>query len=174
MNEKNKIIITPDIKIHELLDTYPELEDIFIEISPLFKKLKNPVLRRTIARVTTLKQASVVGKVSLNDMINKLRTAVGQVPEEIIPETSTQTEKPVWANNENIKIEYDAREDLDNGIQPLNKVVRETKDFKPGEKYLLISAFVPAPMIELLKNNGFEFYSEVINEKEVRNYFLKK
>lgn len=174
MNEKSKLIITPDIKIHELLDTYPELEDIFIEISPLFKKLKNPVLRRTIARVTTLKQASVVGKVSLNDMINKLRTAVGQVPEEIIPETSMQTEKPVWANNENIKIEYDAREDLDNGIQPLNKVIRETKDFKPGEKYLLISAFIPAPIIELLKNNGFEYYSDVINEKEVRNYFLKK
>lgn len=174
MNEKNKLIITPDIKIHELLDSYPELEDVFIEISPLFKKLKNPVLRRTITRVTTLKQASVVGKVSLNEMINKLRTAAGQVPEEIIPETSTQTEKPVWANNENIKIRYDAREDLDNGIQPLNRILREAKEFEPGDKYLLITAFIPAPIIELLNNNGFECYSDVMNEKEVRNYFLKK
>lgn len=173
MTEKNKLIITPDIKIYELLEAYPELEDVLIEISPLFVKLKNPVLRRTIARVTTLKQASVVGKVSINDMINRLRTAAGQESAEIISEKSQQAEKPNWANNENIKIEYDAREDLDNGIQPLNKVVRETKGFKRGEKYLLITAFVPAPMLELLQNSGFECYSEIISDKEVRNYFRK-
>lgn len=173
MTEKNKLIITPDIKIHELLETYPELEDVLIEISPLFVKLKNPVLRRTIARVTTLKQASVVGKVSLNDMINKLRAAAGQAPAEIITDSVQQKEKPGWANYDNIKIEYDAREDLDNGIQPLNRVVRETKEFQQGEKYLLITAFVPVPMIELLKTNGFECYSEIISAKEVRNYFLK-
>jgi hypothetical protein len=173
MTEKNKLIITPDIKIHELLETYPELEDVLIEISPLFIKLKNPVLRRTIARVTTLKQASVVGKVSLNDMINKLRTAAGQSPAEIISEKGRQAEKPEWAKDENIKIEYDAREDLDSGIQPLNRVVRETKEFQTGEKYLLITAFVPAPMIELLQNSGFECYSEILSDREVRNYFQK-
>jgi hypothetical protein len=174
MTEKIKLLITPDVKIYELLDSYPELEDVLIEISPLFIKLKNPVLRRTIARVTTLKQASVVGKVSLNDMINRLRKAAGQVQVEIIADKILQKEKPGWANNENIKTEYDAREDLDNGIQPLNKVLRETKDLHPGEKYLLITAFVPAPIIELQQNNGFECYSDVISDSEVKNYFMKK
>lgn len=168
-----KLIITPDVKIYELLEAYPQLEDVLIEISPLFVKLKKPVLRRTIARVTSIKQASVVGKVSLNDMINRLREAVGQGKGEFKNVEQKQKEKPQWATDENIKIKYDAREDLDNGMQPLNKVLREIKEFSTGEKYLLITAFVPLPMIELLEGNGFVSYSVIISEDEVRNYFLK-
>jgi hypothetical protein len=169
-----KLIITPDIKIYELLEAYPQLEDVLIEISPLFIKLKKPVLRKTIARVTSIKQAAVVGKVSLNEMINRLRESVGQGKAEYKNIELMQKVKPKWATYENIKIEYDAREDLDNGIQPLNKVLKETKEFKSGEKYLLITAFIPLPMIELLEGNGFESYQVVIGENEVRNYFLKK
>ncbi len=168
-----KLIITPDVKIYELLEAYPQLEDVLIGISPVFVKLKKPVLRKTIARVTSIKQASVVGKVSLNDMINRLREAVGQGKEEYKNIDLGKKEKPEWTVNENIKIEYDARDDLDNGIQPLNKVLKETKEFKTGEKYLLTTAFIPLPMIELLEGNGFQCYSEVISDNEVRNYFLK-
>lgn len=168
-----KLIITPDVKIYELLEAYPQLEDVLIDISPVFVKLRKPVLRKTIARVTSIKQASVVGKVSLNGMINRLREAVGQGKKEYINIDLSKKEKPEWAVNENIKFEYDAREDLDNGIQPLNKVLKETKEFKPGEKYLLTTAFVPLPMIELLEGNGFKCYSEVISDNEVRNYFFK-
>ena len=49
-----KLIITPKTKVAELLDAYPQLEDILIEIAPQFKKLQNPVLQKTIARVTSL------------------------------------------------------------------------------------------------------------------------
>jgi len=47
---KKELIITPQIKVAELLETYPQLEEVLIDLSPTFKKLKNPVLRRTIAR----------------------------------------------------------------------------------------------------------------------------
>jgi len=170
----NKLIITPDIKVYELLEAYPQLENTLIEISPLFIKLKNPVLKRTIARVTTLKQAAAIGKVSINDMINNLRDKVGQSKIELKTEKQENKPKPDWATEENVKIIYDAREDLDNGIQPLNKVLRETKSFERGEKYILVTAFIPVPMVELLETNGFECYSEVINDTEVRNYFLKR
>lgn len=169
-----KLVITPDVNIYELLEAYPQLEDILIEISPLFIKLKKPVLRKTIARVTSIKQAAVVGKVSLNDMINRLREEVGQGKAEFKSDEQKQREKPEWATDENIKIKYDAREDLDNGIQPLNRVLKETKEFKKGEKYFLITAFIPLPMIELLEGNGFETYYIVISDNEVRNYFFKK
>ena len=43
-----------------------------------FSALKNPVLRRTVAKVTTLRQAAKVGNVELTDMINRLREEVGQ------------------------------------------------------------------------------------------------
>lgn len=56
----HKLIITPHTKVSELLDAYPELEPILLELSPAFEKLKNPLLRKTIARFTTLKHAASI------------------------------------------------------------------------------------------------------------------
>ncbi len=53
----NRPAITPDLKLGDLLDAYPELEDVLIEIAPAFRKLRNPVLRRTVAKLTSLRQA---------------------------------------------------------------------------------------------------------------------
>jgi hypothetical protein len=52
MNRSN-LIITPQTKVGELLDAYPELESILFELSPAFAKLKNPILRKTVARIAT-------------------------------------------------------------------------------------------------------------------------
>ena len=57
------LIITPKTKVLELIETYPELEDILIEIAPAFKKLKNPILRKTVAKIATLQQAAAIGNI---------------------------------------------------------------------------------------------------------------
>jgi hypothetical protein len=46
------LIISPKTKIYELLEAYPQLEETLIALAPPFKKLKNPVLRKTIAKIT--------------------------------------------------------------------------------------------------------------------------
>ncbi|MEO2194672.1 MAG: DUF1858 domain-containing protein [bacterium] len=48
MSQKN-LEITPSTKVAELLAAYPELEAVLIGMAPPFKKLKNPVLRRSVA-----------------------------------------------------------------------------------------------------------------------------
>ncbi len=70
------IEITPSTKVNDLLDAYPELEETLIGIAPPFKKMKNPILRKSVARVATIKHISSVGNVPLNELINKLRKAV--------------------------------------------------------------------------------------------------
>jgi len=67
------LIITPKTKIYDLLEAYPQLEDPLITAAPQFKKLKNPILRRTIARVTTLSQAATIGGIRVEDLVNALR-----------------------------------------------------------------------------------------------------
>ena len=52
---KKEIKIVPTVTVHELLEAYPELEDVLIGIAPPFKKLKNPILRKTVAKVATIK-----------------------------------------------------------------------------------------------------------------------
>ena len=67
--------ITPDMKVGELLRFYPELEDELVAVAPTFEKLRNPVLRRTVAKVTTLRQAARVGGVTVGEIIGRLRCA---------------------------------------------------------------------------------------------------
>jgi len=170
----NKIDITPKTYIGELLDTYPELEDKLIEIAPVFAKLKNPILRRTIAKVTTLKQASVVGNVSLASLINELRKAVNK--EEVIVEDEHKSVevKPDWLNRSNIKYEYDASIDLESGIHPAAKVTKEVLQLKEDEIFLLITPFIPAPLIKILEDKGFVTYTEKKSESSFFTYVKKK
>ncbi len=72
--------IQPSTRVAQLLDAYPELEEILIQMAPPFKKLKNPILRKSVAKVATLQQAAMVGRLDLSSMINQLRQAVGQAP----------------------------------------------------------------------------------------------
>ena len=77
---KNNLIITPKTKVLQAIEAYPQLEQVLIEFVPAFEKLKNPVLRNTVARVTSLQQAAAVGKVKVEDLINRLRSEIGQNP----------------------------------------------------------------------------------------------
>jgi len=165
-----KLQITPEIKIAELLDTYPELEDKLIEIIPPFKKLKNPVLRKTLAKVTTLRQASTVGGISLAELINGLRSAAGQNEIVVENDNSKSEEEPEWLIKENIKIEYDARIDLENGNHPVGKVSKEILTLKENEIYLLVTPFLPGPLIDIVKDKGFETYSKTLSINEVHTY----
>ncbi len=82
MPETN-IKIDPFTKVSDLLNAYPELEETLIAIAPPFKKLRNPILRRSIAKIATIKNISSVGNIPLNELINKIKKAAGQpVPDD--------------------------------------------------------------------------------------------
>ena len=72
--------ISDQTKVNELLQAFPQLEDVLISLNPKFKKLRNPVLRNSIGRVATLNQAAAVAELSPLTFINRLRDAVGQPP----------------------------------------------------------------------------------------------
>ncbi|MCF8233781.1 MAG: DUF1858 domain-containing protein [Bacteroidales bacterium] len=167
-----KLIITPKTKVGELLKAYPELESKLVELAPEFKKLRNPVLRRTIARVTSLQQAARVGGVSVDEIVNKLRKAAGQDEIKVEEATHLSGEKPDWLDEKNIRRTFDATETIAAGGHPLDIVLRETRKMKPGEIYLLLTPFLPAPLIDKVKEMGFETWTEEQNGV-FRNFFYK-
>ena len=65
----DKLIITPKTRIYDLLKAYPELEETLIGSAPEFKKLRNPVLRKTITRITNISQAAIIGGTEANRAI---------------------------------------------------------------------------------------------------------
>jgi len=144
-----KLIITPKTRVAELLDAYPQLEDILIEMAPQFKKLKNPVLRKTIARVTSLQQAAVVGRVPVDKMINELRQIVGQtqLDSSVSESDYFDSEQPGWFSETSVVKQLDARPLLEKGQNPLNVVLKEVQELGSGDIYELTTAFLPAPLV---------------------------
>lgn len=144
------LIITPKTKLSELLNHYPQLEDLLIEMAPKFKKLQNPVLRKTIARVTNLSQAAIVGGVKVEELVSQLRAAVGQETTESIhiEQTSYVDDKPDWFEESLISNTIDTREMLNKGEHPIHEVLSAIKKLSDQGILKVIVPFIPAPMID--------------------------
>ncbi|MBN2807202.1 MAG: DUF1858 domain-containing protein [Prolixibacteraceae bacterium] len=168
------LVITPKTKIFDLLEAYPQLEDLLIEAAPQFKKLRNPMLRKTIARITTIAQAAVVGGLHVETLVNQLRNAVGQNQELIENETMKYTtQKPTWFAIEAVVHTIDAREMLNAGEHPVHEVLGAIQKLNEGELLKVIFPFVPAPLID--KTIGLEHQHWMVQVKgdEVVIYFSK-
>jgi hypothetical protein len=174
MDAGHKLDITPKTKVGELLAEYPHLEETLIEIAPAFKKLRNPILRKTIAKVTSLRQAAKVGNVSLGEMINRLRREAGlaEAPDLSADSSDEEAARPEWADDSIVVSTIDARPMLDAGEQPLGKVMSALNKLAQGETLVLITPFVPAPIIDKAKDKGFKVWCYHPEEEEVRTYFM--
>ncbi len=170
---KGKLIITPRTKVLDLLEAYPQLEDKLIEWVPAFEKLRNPLLRRTVARITTLSQAAAIGNVSVEILVNRLRKLVGQ-DEEVIEEVRKNTEsKPAWVDELPIGGELNAGPILAAGEHPVGQVIADLQNLEKGKQYRLIAPFLPVPLIDKATGLGFIHWAEKINENEFHIYFRR-
>ncbi len=168
--------ITPETKLGKLLNRYPELEDELLNMSPAFAKLRNPVLRKTVAKVASLKQIAEVGNISLIDLINRLRQKVGI--QQMCPEGSDSEKinsaKPDWLDiNKVVKI-LDARPIIESGEHPMEQVLKELATLQDGQVYQLNTPFVPTPLLDVLKNKGYFVWTEQISAGLVKNYIVNK
>lgn len=167
--------ITPETKIGALLDSYPELEDVLIELAPAFKKLRNPILRKTVAKVATLRQVAQIGDVNLGSLINTLRSKVGMPPTEALHEVADEEKSmpPAWWNSSRVVHRLDARPLIEAGEQPITRVMNELKNLKEDEIYELITPFLPAPLIDLAKKQGFRSWAQQREPNSFHTFFSK-
>lgn len=64
--------LTPKTKIDDLLKAYPFLLDFLINKSNEFKKLKNPIMRKTMGKIATLSKVATMGKFDLDPFMNEI------------------------------------------------------------------------------------------------------
>ena len=167
------LTITPRTKVSELIEAYPQLEDVLIAYLPAFKKLRNPVLRKTVARVTSLQQAAAVGNVSVEELINHLRREVGQDLYSGDTAAVYTTEEPDWFSEERVVAEFDAKEMLAAGEQPVNQVIADLKGLEAGAIYKLVAPFVPAPLVDKASSLGLAHWIQRLDDEEFVVYFYK-
>ncbi len=148
-------LITPDTKIADLLKEFPQLEAILIKFSPAFSSLKNPVLRRTVAKVTSLQQAARVGNVSIVELVDTLRAEVGQTALNEDYKQIDNTDIVSEFSPEKITHHFDARPVIEAGDHPKQAIFDIANTLQPGDCLEILTPFPPVPIADLLKKNGF-------------------
>jgi hypothetical protein len=169
--------ITPKTNINAMLEAYPELENFLMGINPKYKKLKNPVLRRTIARMATLTQVAMIGGYKPEELVNLIRKELGQPPlgETGAPESVMPAEKsrPGWAAGEPALI-LDGGALLDAEKNPLAEVRKALKEVPAGHPVRLDTDFLPAPLIDAFREEGLEVWNEKKGESEYSTWIIKR
>jgi phenylalanyl-tRNA synthetase alpha subunit len=173
--KKDELIITPKTKVFDIIEAYPELEDVLIAYVPTFEKLKNPVLRRTVGKVATLQQAALIGNVNVGLLVNKLREVIGQNTEEMNTEENQYNyQKPEWFDENKVTVKLDVREMLAKGEHPVAQVMEDLKKQKEDEIYLLIAPFLPVPLIDKASSLNFVHFIKKEDDELFFIYFIKR
>jgi len=168
--------ILPTTKVAALLKHYPELEDVLIDMAPPFKKLRNPILRKSVAKVASLRQAAAVARIPVEEVINRLRRAVGQelmTVEDVGATPAYFSSQPEWFDPTNIVASIDERDGEAQDEMTLNRVWRQANELQESEILELVTTFLPAPGIDVVKSRGFQVWSVEEDSGLVRTYFTK-
>ena len=170
-----KLIITPKTKIYDLLESYPELEEVLISAAPEFKKLRNPVLRKTITRITNISQAATIGGLNVEELVNRLRETVGQENIEQLDDTGAKyiTSRPDWFKEDSVVNTIDIREMLNRDEQPVHEVLASIKKLNENEILEILAPFIPAPLLD--KSLSLEYRHWLLKKDtgDYRVYFSK-
>jgi hypothetical protein len=160
------LVVTPETKVGDLLDSHPEIEETLIAIAPKFKALRNPVLRRTVAKIATLEQAARVADMPANELVRALREALGQDVGGIAKGEATGGgggEAPTWIANGAAR-EFDADAMLARGETPVAGVSEALAGLATGKVVLIRSTFQVAPLIDALRAKGHEVFSRNVGD----------
>lgn len=169
--------ITPQTRVGDLLDAFPGIEDSLIEWVPAFRKLKNPILRKTVAKVATLDQAARIGNVNVRELVLKLREAAGQGAEASPAPGNTHdgcvhapasvpnhdgmdagSVAPDWIESNRVHTVLDAEVLLASGDHPLGKTQVILTQMSREDSLRIDSTFRPAPLIDMFRNKGLRVH----------------
>jgi hypothetical protein len=154
------LAINPETKVAELLDAFPEAEEVLVGLAPPFKALRNPLLRRTVAKVTSLEQAARVGGVPVNTLVRTLREALGAGGHELESDDAGEAAgAPDWAADAEPAATLDADALLAAGRMPVSEAAVALAGMASGEVLLIEAPFQPAPLIDALRAKGHELYA---------------
>ena len=166
--------IIPEMKVAALLDHFPELENALVEMAPEFRKLKNPFLKKTIARITTLKQAAAIANLPVETLVNRLRLMAGQPILEGFEINADDFEgtQPGWLTTKDPVKTFDATEIIRTGGMPLGQIMDDLEGLPEGEIYLLITPMLPVPLLEKARDKGYRTWSEKVNDHRYDNWLM--
>lgn len=176
---QTKLVVTinEQTKISALLKHNPAVLEAIISLSPDFKKLRNPFLRKVMAGRTSIKMASKIGGCTPQDFFDILQDFGFEIDPKITVEEEIEEKEnlAIYLKTLNPKqiISFDVREILAEGGDPLRSIQQKIKEMPNGFVLKIINTFEPIPLINILEKQNLKVFVNRISDKRVDTYFHK-
>lgn len=162
-------------KIGKIIKANPAALEAIISINPKLEKLRNPVLRKILANRTSISMASKMVGHSVDEFFAKLKPLGFEIDGAVAPIEIEQKDVPAFVaeiSKEHI-IDFDVRELLTSGQDPLSLILEKVKTVKAGQALKIINTFEPIPLVKMLEKKGFSIYIDKVADDLVETYFYK-
>jgi uncharacterized protein (DUF2249 family) len=186
------MVIQGHDRVAQVLDRDPRLVDEFVRTSPAFERLRNPMLRRTMARIVTVEQAARIAGVEPALLIERLNRVVQGSGTDDAPAASgtrvddnssstgktmsSQLAEPMPAAIRDVAadrlIDLDVRDDLRSGREPFSRIMGARRSLRPGEVLRLRAIFEPVPLYQVMARQGLDHWTERLADDDWRVWFF--
>ncbi len=154
-------------KIDDLLKQYPFLLDFLITLSPHFKNLKNPLIRKTMGKVATLKQAADIGGLDVDGLVEKLNAEIGRHAAKTDGGGAATDDEQRQAILKGIIRDLHAGKDPEELKQQFRELISGVDATEIARmEQALISEGMPAEQIKQLCDVHVEIFKEALEEKD--------
>jgi TusA-related sulfurtransferase/uncharacterized protein (DUF2249 family) len=169
------MIVNAQTKISKLINENPEAIEVIASINKHFSKLKNPVLRKLLAPRVNVAEAARIGGATVEEFLNRLKTIGFEV--DLSSKESEINNSNITNKMEEISkrklVSLDVRPDIERGEDPFKRIMGILKDMPDDSVLEVINVFEPIPLINVLKERGYESLTERPEERDVRTYFWR-
>jgi hypothetical protein len=179
------VVIRGTDRVADVLARDESLVDVFMAAAPAFARLRNPGMRRVMARLVTVEQAARVAGLDADLLLRRLNDAIGSSAAEpasrgVEPAASTSLADPVGqqpsvgqqppaalaAVSPDRIIELDVREDLRNGQEPFSRIMAARRALAPDGALCLRAIFEPVPLYDVFGKQGLAHWTDRLSEDD--------
>lgn len=169
------MVINKKTRIGKIIKKNPDALQTIVSLSPDFKRLLNPVLRKLVAGRTSISMASKMGKVTPKDFFTALEPLGFEIDWSDLDKDDEVEGEPmpdyIKQLADNKIIEFDVRKIIADGGDPLRPIQEKVKALKAGEALKVVTDFEPIPLIKVLERQGFMSYLNYIDADTIESYF---
>lgn len=190
------MVIRAGDRVADVLGRDESLIDVFAAVSPAFERLRNPAMRRVMARLVTVGQAARVAGVDPDHLLARLNAAAaGEVPGGPPEPTAdlgaggasspdgqgdagpspagtgtgaSPADRPaaLAAVPPERVVELDVREALRQGEEPFSRIMAAKREVEAGGALRLRAIFEPAPLYAVMQKQGFRHWTERLGDDD--------
>lgn len=175
------MVILAKTKVKEAVEKYPALKETLAALSPKFQILNNKAVFDTVSRWVTFGDMARMGDLSICEVLHKVNAAISAEKEllehapDCIKDRDARRvfseERPEWVEALPRERALDIRSREDFFLPEVLKAIRLLEE---GEGLKIINDFYPAPLVEMLSEEGYEIFYESPSFHEHILYILGK